>query len=96
MTPSSRRLRLGSRPPLACFHQDALDVLAVAWVAVSSEHACHRIEHAFDGTGGPGGSCWIASEPGEQVVTLFFDAPQPVRVVSVESEECSRSRTQTL
>jgi hypothetical protein len=68
----------------------------VATVQVTSEEADHPIDHAFDQQGGPGGSRWIASEPGEQTVILLFDAPQTIRKIGIEIEELAVSRTQEL
>jgi hypothetical protein len=65
-------------------------------VSVTSEAAEHPIEHAFDGRRGPGGSRWVASEPGEQMLLLAFDTPQRLRAVRLEVEELDVSRTQEL
>src|SRR5262245_4768821 len=53
-----------------------LSIADVATVQVTSEQTDHPIDHAFDPSGGPGGSRWIAGGPGEQSVTLVFDRPQ--------------------
>jgi hypothetical protein len=73
-----------------------IPVAQVATVQVTSEQADHPIDHAFDGHRGPGGSRWVAEEPGEQTVVLVFDRPQTVRGVELEIEEPSVSRTQQL
>ena len=75
---------------------DAIDIAAVATVLVTSEEPDHPIDHAFDDRRGPGGSRWIAGEPGEQTVILAFDAPQSIRRVALEVEEPEVPRTQEL
>ena len=74
----------------------ALNVAALATVAVTSETADHPVENAFDNRRGPGGSRWVAAMPGEQTLILAFDAPQNIRQVSLEVEETQESRTQEL
>ena len=74
----------------------AIDIAAVATVLVTSEDPGHPIDHAFDDSRGPGGSRWIAGEPGEQTVILAFDAPQSIRRVALEVEEPEVARTQEL
>jgi len=71
-----------------------IDVAAVATVLVSSEDTGHPIDHAFDDRPGPGGSCWVAGEPGEQEVILAFDAPQSIFQVVLKFEERQVARTQ--
>ena len=73
-----------------------IDIAAVATVLVTSEAAEHPVDHAFDGHRGPGGSRWVAGEPGEQAVILAFDAPQAIRRVVLEVEEPEVARTQEL
>jgi hypothetical protein len=73
-----------------------IDIAALATVLVTSEDADHPIDHAFDGKRGPGGSRWIAGEPGEQAVILAFDSPQAIRRVALEIEEPEVARTQEL
>jgi hypothetical protein len=75
---------------------DAIDVAAVATVLVTSEDPGHPIDHAFDDSRGPGGSRWIAGEPGEQTVILAFDNPQAIHRVALEVEEPEVARTQEL
>ena len=75
---------------------DAIDIAAVATVLVTSEEPDHPIDHAFDDRRGPGGSRWIAGEPGEQTVILAFDSPQAIRRVALEVEEPEVARTQEL
>ena len=75
---------------------DAIDIAAVATVLVTSEEPDHPIDLAFDDSRGPGGSRWIAGEPGEQTVILAFDRPQAIRRVALEVEEPEVARTQEL
>jgi hypothetical protein len=72
------------------------DIAAIAAVLVSSEDPDHPIDNAFDDRRGPGGSRWIAEEPGEQTVIVAFDTPQTLRRISIEVEEPDVSRTQEL
>jgi hypothetical protein len=73
-----------------------MDIAATATVQVTSEDAAHPIEHVFDHRRGPGGSRWIAAEPGEQTLILAFDTPQTLHQTIVEVEEREVSRTQEL
>jgi hypothetical protein len=73
-----------------------LDIAAHATVLVTSETAEHPIDHVFDPQRGPGGTRWVAAEPGEQVLILAFDTAQPIGRVSLEIEEREGSRTQEL
>ena len=73
-----------------------IDIAAVATVQVTSEDPGHPVDHAFDGNRGPGGSRWVAGEPGEQTVILTFDAPQAIHRVILEVEEPEVARTQEL
>ena len=73
-----------------------IDIAAVATVLVTSEDPGHPIDHAFDEHRGPGGTRWIAGEPGEQTLILAFDAPQAIRRVILEVEEPEVARTQEL
>jgi hypothetical protein len=73
-----------------------ISIADVATVQVTSEEADHPIDNAFDHNRGPGGSRWIADEPGEQTVILLFDSPQTIRQIGVEVEELAVRRTQEL
>ena len=73
-----------------------IDVAAVATVLMTSEDPDHPVDHAFDAHPGPGGTRWVAGEPGEQTLILAFDAPQAIRRVALEVEEREVSRTQEL
>ena len=73
-----------------------IDIAAVATVLVTSEAPDHPIDLAFDYHRGPGGTRWIAGEPGEQTVILAFDAPQTINQILLEVEELEVARTQEL
>jgi hypothetical protein len=73
-----------------------IDIAATATVQVASEDPAHPIEHVFDTRRGPGGSRWVAAEPGEQTLMLAFDTPQTIHRTIVEVEELDVSRTQEL
>jgi hypothetical protein len=75
---------------------ETIDVAGVATVLLTSESPEHPIEHALDGHGGPGGTRWVAGEPGEQTIVLAFDSPRTIREVLVEVEEPHAARTQQL
>jgi hypothetical protein len=70
------------------------DIAALATVWVTSEAADYPIDNAFDNHRGPGGSRWVAGEPGPQRLILAFDAPQTLRLLHLEVEEQDVSRTQ--
>jgi hypothetical protein len=91
------RKHLLTAQPLASGSQSgAKEIAAIATVWVTSEAAEAPIEQAFDQSGGPGGSRWIAAGPGEQRLILAFDTPQTLRMISLEVEESEVSRTQVL
>ena len=73
-----------------------IDIAAVATVQVTSESPEHPIDQVFDDHRGPGGTRWIAGEPGEQTVILAFDAPQTINQILLEVEELEEPRTQEL
>jgi hypothetical protein len=73
-----------------------MDIAVTATVQVTSEDPTHPIEHVFDHRRGPGGSRWVAAEPGEQTLILAFDTPQIIHQTIVEVEEPDVSRTQEL
>jgi len=73
-----------------------MDIAATATVLVTFEDSAHPIEHVFDTRRGPGGSRWVAAEPGEQTLILAFDTPQIIHQTIVEVEEPEVSRTQEL
>jgi hypothetical protein len=63
---------------------------------VTSEAADHPIDHVFDNQRGPGGSRWVAAEPGDQTLIVAFDTPQTLRKIGLEIEEREVSRVQEL
>ena len=73
-----------------------IDIASVAMVQVTSESPEHPIDHVFDEHRGQRGTRWVAGEPGEQTVTLAFDAPQTINQVLLEVEELEVPRTQEL
>jgi hypothetical protein len=73
-----------------------MDIAACATVLVTSEDREQPIDNVFDHRRGPGGSRWIAAEPGEQALTLVFDTPQTIRQINLEIEELEVSREQEL
>jgi len=72
------------------------DIAALATVLVTSETSASPIDNAFDSHHGPGGSRWVAGEPGTQRLVLAFDAPQAMHTLYLEIEEPEVSRTQEL
>jgi len=91
-----RKQILTDRPAIPASQPGEIDIVALATVLVSSETVEHPIDHVFDTQRGPGGTCWVAAEPGEQVLILAFDTAQTIRRVSLEIEERAVSRTQEL
>jgi hypothetical protein len=83
-------------PSLSVPEPGEMDIAATAAVQVTSEDPTHPIEHVFDHRRGPGGSRWVAAEPGEQTLLLAFDTPQTIHQTIVEVEELEVSRTQEL
>ena len=73
-----------------------IDIATVSTVQVTSEASDHPIDLIFDDHRGPGGTRWIAGEPGEQTVTLVFDTPQTINQILLEVEEPEFARTQEL
>jgi hypothetical protein len=91
------RKRLITQPSQAPIPvEGSIRVEDVAVVEVTSEQPHHPIDNAFDSSRGPGGTRWIADEPGTQFVTLVFDRPQTIRQIGIEVEETQESRTQEL
>jgi hypothetical protein len=91
------RKRIVKVPPsLSVPEPGEMDITATAAVQVTSEDPTHPIEHVFDNRRGPGGSRWVAAEPGEQTLLLAFDTPQTIHQTIVEVEELEVSRTQEL
>ena len=68
-----------------------LDLARLATVEITSETDAHPIEAALI-TGR--GSGWRAAEPGEQLIRILFDQPQPLKRIHLVFEEHEQSRTQ--
>lgn len=73
-----------------------IDIAATTTVQVTSEDSAHPIDNVFDCRRGPGGSRWVAEEPGEQTLLLAFDTPPTIHQIILEVEEPEVSRTQEL
>ena len=71
-----RKLIIKPHPATPDTTTGEIDIASVATVQVTSESPEHPIDHVFDEHRGPGGTRWIAGEPGEQTVILAFDTPQ--------------------
>lgn len=70
-----------------------LDLDAIATAEVTSEDPAHPVEGALvEG----GGSAWRASTPGDQVLTIRFDAPRRLTRISLLIVEETVARTQEL
>jgi hypothetical protein len=91
-----RKHILKERPVQPMVRPGEKDIAALATVLVTAEAAEHPIDNAFDNQRGPGGSRWVAGEPGEQTLILAFDTPQTIHTISLEIEELEVSRTQEL
>ena len=91
-----RKQIIGVPPATAALVSGRIDVASVATVLVTSEYPEHPIDHAFDALPGPGGTRWVAGEPGEQLLILAFDAPQAIGRVILEVEEREVARTQEI
>ncbi|HEX3204455.1 MAG TPA: discoidin domain-containing protein [Nitrospiraceae bacterium] len=76
--------------------QPGIDVRSLATVYVTSEDSAHPIDLAFDGHHGPGGTYWLAAQPGPQKIIVAFDTPHTIQKVIVETEEREASRTQEM
>jgi len=91
-----RKQIIKGRPAASFSMASWIDIASVATVLVTSEAPEHPVDYAFDDRRGPGGSRWIAGEPGEQTIILAFDVPQAISHVLVEVEEREVARTQEL
>ena len=91
-----RKQLLAEYSPAPAAPYEEKDIAALATILVTSETADHPIDSVFDTQRGPGGSCWVAAVPGEQVLILAFDTTQTIRRVTLEIEETEVSRTQEL
>ena len=77
-------------------YADKISVPSLGTVFLSSEEKDHPIDHVFDSNRGPGGTRWIAAQPGVQTIIVAFDSPQTIHQVHLEIEEPEISRTQEL
>jgi hypothetical protein len=91
-----RKYILTDRPVIGGARPAEKEVAAIATALVTSEAPDYPIDNAFDDRRGPGGSRWVAAEPGEQRLILAFDTPQTIRTIILEVEETEVSRTQEL
>ena len=82
--------------PSQTYPEHEIPVLSAATVVVSSEAEGHPVSHAFDAHRGPGGTQWMAGEPGDQKMIITFHQPVPIRRITVEIEEREIHRTQEL
>jgi F5/8 type C domain len=78
------------------YPEQEIAVLATATVVASSEADGHPVSHIFDEYRGPGGTQWIAGEPGDQKIVIAFHKPITIRRITFEIEECEVQRTQEL
>jgi hypothetical protein len=91
-----RKHILAKGPTVPAAPREEKDIAALDTVLVTSETVDHPIDHVFDPQRGPGGSRWVAAEPGGQVLIFAFDTVQTIHRVSLEVEEREVSRTQEL
>jgi hypothetical protein len=91
-----RKLIIKPHPATPNATTGEIDIAEVATVPVTSEAPDHPSDLAFDVARGRRGARCIAGEPGEQTVTLAFDAPQTVNQIFLEVEEPEFARTQEL
>jgi hypothetical protein len=78
------------------YPQQRIAVLARATLMASTEAEGHPVSHIVDEHRGPGGTQWIAGEPGDQHVVIAFHQPITIRRITVEIEERDALRTQEL
>jgi hypothetical protein len=72
-----RKKILGTERAETPFLPGALDIAAIAIAWVTSEDADYPIENAFDSSRGPGGSRWVAAQPGEQTLIQEYNFSPP-------------------
>jgi hypothetical protein len=75
---------------------NGISVADTATVLVSSEAHEYPVDNLFDGRGGPGGTRWVASMPGDQTIIVAFGEPHTLQRVTFEIEERHHSRTQEM
>jgi hypothetical protein len=91
-----RKQILPKSPAAKTRRVEEISIPDVATVLITSEMPEHPIDHICDDQRGPGGTRWIAGEPGEQTLILVFDTPRNLHAVDLEIEEPDVSRTQEL
>jgi F5/8 type C domain len=90
-----RKRPLDADKPARFDGEGEIDIARSAVVSYSSERPTDPVEHMFDGSSGPGATCWLSARPDttEQIV-VEFDAPQAISRLVYEVEEPERERTQ--
>jgi hypothetical protein len=78
------------------YPEQQIAVLGKATIVASSAAERHPVSHIFDEHRGPGGTQWVASEPGEQTLVIAFHEPATLRRITVEIEEREVPRTQEM
>lgn len=78
------------------YPEQEIPVLAVATVVASSAAERHPVANIFDNQRGPGGTQWIAGDPGDQSLLIAFRQPVTIRRITVEVEERDVHRTQEM
>jgi hypothetical protein len=91
-----RKQILREPTPAPDHHAAAKDIAAIATVLVTSEMAEYPVDNAFDDHRGPGGSRWVAGEPGDQTLIVAFDTAQRLAQIHLEVEEREVNRVQEL
>jgi hypothetical protein len=84
------------RGPSSRIPRKEIAISKLATLLATSESPSHSINCICDGRSGPGGTRWIADEPGDQTVVLTFDTPCNLHKISLEVEEQRLNRTQEL
>ena len=68
-----------------------MDLERLAQVEITSEDVDHPIESALIPATGPG---WLAAEPGEQTIRLWFNEPLRIKRIQLLFQEGEQERTQ--
>ena len=91
-----KKIVRSTSPAASPLSLQGLNIADLATVLVTSETPDFPVENAFDDHHGPGGSRWMAEEPGAQMLTVAFDAPQAIQQITLEVEEREIERTQEI